>query len=939
VTVEAASPALIEKVRNAVTDGSGLYKITDLRPGTYTVTFVLPGFATVKREGVELSAGFTATINADMRVGGLEETVTVTGASPVVDVQNVREQRVLTREVLDTIPTAKSITNLAALIPGMTVAGTSGVGQDVGGSAGENFQGLMIHGGRRDDQQTLVDGMSVAMVQAFSGSVTPTALGDGTVEQTILEVSGHSAEYESGGIVANMLPKQGGNTLHGSVFGNWSSEGTQSNNYSNELRDKGLASPNPVKQISDLNLALGGPVRRDRVWFFTAYRDWRIVNYTDPRTKGFDLIENDWVYTPDLSKRVYQDQLTKDAVGRATWQATATHKVTFHYNWNNKLENFTLGGIVSAQGNYIQEFRTKISQATWSAPITNRLLLDAGVSLTPILHLIDPRPGAVGPTALETTTGQRFRAVAFGNAQSPQVYRHEQQRNDTYRAAVSYVTGAHAFKVGYTLQTSSLNNRYTAPADYEVNLVNGVPNSVVYLPTPFEFRNNLSKSAVYGQDQWKVSRLTMNLGLRYDHFTTRYPDYNLAPTNLLPARSFAGADVLKWNDLSPRLGASYDLFGNGKTAVKVSWSRYVLQESFNLTRVVDPTTASGGTLTRTWRDLNGDFVPQGDPLNAAANGELGPSPNNNFGRPVLTLSYDPEWAQGYGVRAYNAEFSSGIQRELLPRVAVAATYYRRYYGNFQVTDNRLVAASDYNPFCITAPRDARLPGGGGQQICDLKDLNPSRLGQLQQLRTDAGAYGEQSESWQGVDLAVNARLADLLLQGGVSTGKTVTDNCAVLAAVPEAGPLGAPYCHVETPYLTQVKFLGSYKLPWNIQVSGTFQSIPGGEVQATYVARNAEIAPSLGRNLSAGATSTINVNLIPPGTVFGDRINQVDMRFSRIFTIRTARIRAMVDLYNLANNNVILQWNNTYGTNGATWLQPRAIMSARLLKVGGQIDF
>ena len=206
VTVEVASPALIEKVRSAVSDGSGLYKITDLRPGTYSVTFSLAGFSTVKREGIDLSAGFTANITAEMKVGSMEETIVVSGQAPVVDVQNVREQRVLTRDIIDAIPTAKSIANLAVLIPGMNVLGATTLGQDVGGSSGEGFQGLTIHGGRRNDQQTLLDGMSVAMVQAFAGSIGATTLGDQTIEQTILSVSGHSAEWETGGVVANMLP-------------------------------------------------------------------------------------------------------------------------------------------------------------------------------------------------------------------------------------------------------------------------------------------------------------------------------------------------------------------------------------------------------------------------------------------------------------------------------------------------------------------------------------------------------------------------------------------------------------------------------------------------------------------------------------------------------------------------------------------------------------
>jgi hypothetical protein len=359
---------LIEKVRSAITDESGQYKVIDLRPGTYTVTFTLTGFSVVQREGIELTAGFTAPVNADLKIGALEETVIVTGASPVVDVQNIREQRVLTREILDTIPTAKSVINLAALVPGMVVAGTSGSGQDVGGSAGENFQGITIHGGRRNDQQTLFDGMSVAMVQVFGGSVTPTALGDGSIEQTILEVSGHSAEYESGGVIANMLPKQGGNVFHGTVFGNYSGENTQGDNYSDELKAKGLAAPNPVKQISDFNPSLGGPIAKDKLWFFSGYRDWRIINYGNPNTRSSNLNPTGWTYVPDLSQRPDQGQLTTDAIGRATWQITQKQKVAFTYDYNNKSEDHGTGGLTADEANYFQNWRAHIVQGTWTSP-------------------------------------------------------------------------------------------------------------------------------------------------------------------------------------------------------------------------------------------------------------------------------------------------------------------------------------------------------------------------------------------------------------------------------------------------------------------------------------------------------------------------------------------------------------------------------------------
>ncbi len=263
VTVEASSPALIEKVRTAVTDGAGQYKIVDLRPGEYTVTFSLAGFSTAKRQGVTLTGGFTATINADMKVGSLEETVVVSGQSPIVDVQNVREQRVLNREVMDAIPTAKALVNLAALVPGVIVAQTStGAAQDVGGTGGDNFQGMSIHGARRNDQQTLVDGMSVAFMTFFGGSITPASLGDGTVDQTVLGVSGHSAEVESGGIIANLIPKQGGNKFTGNLFTNFANESTQSDNYDDALKARGVTAPLPIKSMSDVTRPLAVRSRR-----------------------------------------------------------------------------------------------------------------------------------------------------------------------------------------------------------------------------------------------------------------------------------------------------------------------------------------------------------------------------------------------------------------------------------------------------------------------------------------------------------------------------------------------------------------------------------------------------------------------------------------------------------------------------------------------------
>jgi hypothetical protein len=354
------------------------------------------------------------------------------------------------------------------------------------------------------------------------------------------------------------------------------------------------------------------------------------------------------------------------------------------------------------------------------------------------------------------------------------------------------------------------------------------------------------------------------------------------------------------------------------------------------------------SVARTWTDSNNDRVVQGDPLNPALNGELGASPNNNFGKPNTTLHYDPDWATGFNARPYNWETMVTLQHELLPRVGVEVSYSRRIYGNFIVNDNTLVGPGDYDPYCITAPSDARLPGGGGNQICGLFDLKPAKVGQVDTLRTYSGKYGDQIEHWNGLDVSTNVRFASgAFLQGGASLGRQTMDNCDVVSKVDNPSTY---QCHRESGLLPQVKLLGSYPLPWwGLQVSGTFQSsVPdpvGGAnfdynyfgLPANYVAGNAQVAPSLGRNLSSAANVTVNV--VEPGTLYPGRTNQFDARIAKTFTIGASRLQAMLDFYNVFNSNAVLKQNGAYGSDGAAWARPQAIIPGRLVKFGGQLSF
>jgi hypothetical protein len=945
VTVEASSPALIEKVRTAQTDGEGRYQIVELRPGSYVVTFTLQGFNTVRREGIELTTGFTAAINAEMQVGSVSETITVSGQTPVVDLQNTKQQVVVTREVIDSVPTGRSFQNMGVLIPGVSGGQVVGspVNQDVGGSSGQSFMTLAIHGGRMQDQRIDLDGMSTsAWTRPDSSAIVFT---DGNIEEYNISVAANSADTETGGVRINLIPREGGNTFRGGFFGNYASPDLQAQNNTDDLRARGLLDANKLKSNWSVNPTFGGPVKRDELWFF--------LTYTYSRTDtlvGDSYLNRDptaWDYVPDLTQQAVDDQYSKDVSSRITWQATARNKIASYLSYNNTCHcHFLVGRAnsaipVSSDASVLLHIPNKVAQGTWSSPITNRLLAEVGASYILEDQQFNPRPEAIAPQISDSGRNVIYRASTSTMRAYTPVY--------GSRGSVAYVTGTHAFKTGYTLTMGEYEQTSIRVGNMNFGALNGTPTSVTYAGTPSVAINRVRPNlGIYAQDQWTADRLTLNLGLRLDYFRSDFPDQNVPPTQFVPVtRSFPGQEAVNWKDLNPRLGLAFDLFGNGKTAVKASANRYVLGEGTGRASTINPI-QSNNTMTRQWTDRNDDRIVQGDPFNPAINEELGPSQNLAFGRPVISFRYDPEWSHGLQNRPYNWEFSTGVQHELMPRVSVSAAYFRRIYGNFTVTDNALVGPENFTDYCVTAPSDARLPGGGGERICGLRDLNNNKVGQLDRVTTFASNFGKQVEHWNGADITMNARLPQLLLQGGFSTGRTYENDCEVANNVPEniPGARGAAnsnrFCRTQSPFLTQVKLLGAYTLPYEIQLSGTFQSSPGPEITASSTYVNAQIAQSLGRSLSSGSTATIG--LVEPKTEYGERLYQVDFRFAKRFNLNRARFQATVDLYNALNGNTVLVQSNTYGattgaTAGAAWQRPQAILPARIVKVGVQVNF
>jgi hypothetical protein len=930
VTVEAASPALIEKVRTVVTDGAGQYKIVELRPGSYTVTFSLAGFSSVKREGIELTASFTATVNADMRVGTLEETITVTGETPTVDLQNVVQQRVMTREIINAVPAGtKSAMVLGVLIPGVTT-----ISQDVGGTI-YGSAAIAIHNSRAQEMQLLHDGMAYNNGQGRGGSFTAIATNDATVQEISLETAGLSAESEVSGIRSNVIPKDGGNSFKGYFFGTFTNDTFQSDNLTQELKDRGLTTVDRVNLIYDVDPALGGPIKKDTLWFFGSVRTWK----TDQNIAGMFYNLNpqgSHVYTPDLSRPAFEGDRDGNQSLRLTWRVSPKHKISAQQQVNQQIRDHFYGqgaGNRLLAPDAIINYNARpsyLSQVGWTAPVTNRLLFEGGLSLAnkDFHYYPQPEVGPDPPSWTEGNTGIRWGNMVNGGGFNA-------SHNWNARLVASYVTGSHAAKFGINfLHASSYSTTEVANNGLSYSLLNGQPRSVTLSATPTS-RYDVGKANVglYAQDQWTMNRLTLNVGLRFDYYNAYVPEQHLGPGPQVPTRNVdfpAVYDIPHWKNVSPRLGVAFDLFGNGKTAVKASVGRYL--QADNLTTITgraNPTAAIVNSATRTWTDFNGDFIPQAN--------ELGPLNQVTFGQSVITSRYDDEVLTN---RGFNWETSASIQHQLAPRVSVNAGYFRRWYGNFIVTDNVLVTSADYSPFCVTAPPDTRLPGGGGYPVCGLYDVSFAKFGQSNNVVKLANGFGEQLEVYNGVDLSLNARLPrGFVISGGTSTGRVANDNCFVIDS-----PQRLLNCKTVPPFQTQVKLILVYPLPWwGLQTAATIQSIPGPEITASYSASFAEIGPTLGRNLaSCGAAATVcngtaTVPLVAPGTLYGDRLNQVDLRMSKTFRLPASRrVQALVDLYNLFNANPVLAQNNTFGPQ---WQRPTQILQGRLLKFGLQVDF
>jgi hypothetical protein len=964
VVVEVASPALIEKVRSAVTDGQGNYKIVDLRPGTYSVTFTLSGFATFRREGIELPPGFTATANAELQLGSLEETITVSGGTaPIVDIQNVRSQTVLTRTFLDAVPTAQSFHGFAALTLGVTVGGSANTRVDVGGNNTDAENPLAIHGSRTRDLAIKQDGFTFGI---WGGATQLVAHNQAAIQEMVIETGGVSADTTSGGIQINAVPKEGSNTFRGSLFGDYTNQHFSAGeelpgNIVARLGGRSLTVPT-IKEVYDYRVGLGGPIKQDTLWFYTAHRWWSSSQYAPGNY--YNQTPNTMFYTPDLTRPAYFELGFQDSGVRFTWQLTSKQKIAASYHRQTSCDcwNGTLRPVRPEAANSYYIGPTHMPQATWTYAATNRLLFEGGMSLGFFpWQSYNELQTAEGINILELSTGYSYGAPAAlrgpgarGHFLGRELANVPEAFDNVFneRFSVAYVTGSHAFKTGLALKEDVGEGSTWTWVPHEVNYQfrNGVPVGIVQRLSPTSGTTHLREIGLFAQDQWTVRRLTLNLGLRYDRARGFTPAAHITPNRFVaPFDIPAVNNIPSWHDVNPRLGAAYDLFGDGKTAIKGSFGRYVFN-AIDRVRSNHPLNAVVTAANRTWNDLNGNYVPDCDLDNRASNGECGAISNNAFGTSVVSTRYADDVQLGWGSREFNWQAAAILQHQLRPGLGLNISYHRTWYGNFLALVNEAVTASDFDPFCITVPTDARLPGGGGNELCGFFDVNPAKFGQVSSLATHASNFGKQEDVFNGVDVGVTARFWRVSqLQGGVSTGRTVVDVCyaanspnitpsAIAGTGFRAGPVHRNFCRISPPWsaATQVKLAGVVSLPWQADASFTFQDLPGTPRSADMVVTSAQVAPSLGRTLAAGANATAVIQILPDQRYFENRSRQLDIRLSKSVQVRRAKIRGMLDIYNILGERAIVDLNGRYGPN---FLVPTVIMAPRLFKLGAQVDF
>jgi Carboxypeptidase regulatory-like domain len=951
VTVEVASDVLIEKTRAVSTDGQGQYKIVDLRPGVYLVTFSLQGFTTFKREALELPSNFTATVNADMKVGALEESVTVAGASPIVDVQTNQKTQVLSRDVLDSVPSAKTIQSLGQLIVGVTLTSP-----DVGGSRAMQQAYFAVHGVGASGAIVTVDGlltngnMADGAVMAYHN--------EAMIQEAVYQTAGGTAETITGGLTMNLVPKDGGNRFAGALKYAKSPSQWQGNNLTDRLRGLGVSATDKISNFYEFNVEEGGPIMKDKLWFFGAFRrahyDKPIANtFVVPGGVPAPVVFKSCLANPSSCEQGISDEKMDNPIVRVTWQASPRNKFAAYMDRAMRFRGHAMGSLTDPDTASVvwhtPTFAT--GSAKWTSTVSSKLMVESGFSFNRERYdnvyqagIDQPRGTAAWYAGARKSDNS---TQLLWNASSAQLGNYPDKYNAM--AAVSYVTGSHNVKVGFLDSWGPYPRWNTANADLYQVYNAGVPLSVTVLNTPLQTAEYLDANlGLYAQDSWRLHRFTVNLGLRFDYLK-QHVSGEPAQTGRFE-NSVAYSDIVLpvWKDLSPRTSVVYDVTGTGKTAVRFGFNKYMTAATTGFAQIYNPTALITQSLA--WTDLNNDDIAQGERGCAYRTAGCEIDFTNlpaNFGVRALS-SFDANLK-----RPYQLMYNLGLSHEVLPGTSVTVEWFHSDFKNLIARNNVARTAADYTLVNVVSPIDGA--------VIPYYNVSTAKSSAVQNVdSTDPN----MTRRYNGVEVNVNARLPHgIRLFGGTSTERSISNSCSAATNDPNL-LLFCDGSKNNLPWITQGKLAGTYPLPWyGIAFSGALQALAGiplgtlpvqygvftagtgfatpNGIGSTYlIARNMTYPVNCKAPCTPGAVivpgltpASVSLGLVAPGTEFTPRINQVDFALSKTIRFGTTSITPKLDLFNALNSDDYTAVASTQ-FNAATYLQPSVVLQGRIVRVG-----
>jgi hypothetical protein len=932
VTIDAASDVLIEKIKSAVSDGSGAYRIADLRPGVYSLTFTLPGFNTYRRDGLELPAEFTATVNADLTVGALEETITVTGASPVVDVTTAAKTSVLNREAIDAIPTGRSIQGMAQLVVGVNLNLP-----DTGGARAMQQTYMSTHGMSTSNTTVLVDGQMVNGLQG-DGAIQ-SYFNDAMNSEVSYQTSAIGAETSSGGVRLNMIPREGGNRWSGdfkavSRPGSW-----QASNLTDRLKAQGLSAGNAIDRVIDYTVAVGGPIRKDRLWIFGSGRYFSVNNF----------IANTFM---DDGSQGIDDQFIKSGLVRLTWQVSPRHKISAYIDEIDKYRGHDM------QANYDPETAATVwnspayhtTAIKWSSPVSSSFFLEAGFSNNTEYYTNEYQAGIEKPrgspewfrTAAknELDLGGYTQAGPTNTTESPVAF--------YWNVAATWVKGDHTLKIGANSRQGTFKHTREANADliqqYRSSRTGvrwSVPDSVLIRNTPLAYGERLNSDlGIYIQDSWRLNRLTANVGLRWETLNAKVLAGRSPAGRFVPERAFDEiVDVPDWNDLAPRMSLVYDLFGTGRTAIKYSLNRYNLSRTTGIAANYNPLLNQTASLP--WRDVNGNDIADGT-LRCTGY----PSAACEISFTGLASNYGTAALNEYGryPRTWNLESGLEIQHELFGGMSISGSWWKGNFHNLTTTIDRSWTAADYTPFTWYNP----VTGEPFEVYARSRVSRPTR-----NLDT---FDPERENAYEAYNVEARWRMpGGGQVFGGLSIERERFKNCTSpdnpnYPSTTASAMNGQALCDefaLDIPFRPGFKLSGTREIGWGVNFSVAFQNnsspVSSRVMSVTRgVTRYPANCPSpcpAGEIIMPTALfgqPSMTYNLEPIRATAVERIVQLDVKVARTFRAGRVSLIPTFEVFNVNNSDAIISYITT-NVLSAAFLRPNSIMQGRMYGLGAMV--